>query len=1516
MASFGDGVVNITLTCHVDGPPTVSISDVTQEEGDDGVTNFRFTVSLSHPSQQLVGVNFSTADGSATVQSGDYESILGFLTFGSGETQKTVTVPVRGDTKLEADETFFVNLDTPINALMGDDQGVGTIRNDDKPVVTAITPNKGLAAGGTGVYILGSNFSGVTAVSFGGAPAVSFTVNGLSQITATAPAGSGTVDVVVTAQGVTSATSPADQFTYLTAPTVTSITPSSGLAAGGASVVITGTDFSDVTGVRFGDTPAMNFTVDSETQITAIAPASAGGPVDVRVSTTGGTSATSAADQFTYLAVPTVTAISPSSGPTAGGTSVIITGTNFSGATGVRFGEVSTTGFAIFSETMIVAMSPGGIGAVDVRVTTAGGTSATSAADPFTYVGAPTVTSVSPTAGPSTGGTSVIITGTSFSGATAVTFGATAATGFTVNSATQITATAPAGTGTVDIRVTTAGGTSAISAADQFTYLAAPTVTSITPTSGPSTGGTTVTITGTNFSGVTAVTFGGMAATGFTVNSTTQITATAPAGTGTVDIRVTTAGGTSATSAADPFTYVGAPMAANASLVAGYNATGVINLKGSIIGSYTDIAVATAPTHGSTTVSGDLVTYTPASGYVGSDSFTYTATGPGGTSAPATVSITVTPGAPTVGGTAAAVAYNTPTAIDLSASITGVYTSLVVATPPSHGATSVAGDVVTYTPATGYFGQDDFTVTATGPGGTSAPATVSLTVATPDAPTVAGTAAAVAYNTPTAIDLSASITGVYTSLAVATPPSHGATSVAGDVVTYTPATGYFGQDDFTVTATGPGGTSAPATVSLTVATPAAPIIDQPTQPVVVPPSNGASGATSVTLAAGSQGIIDGYRITAASLFGTAEVVEDASAVSAKSTGSVSPKAAPTYRLVYTPAANFMGEDTVTVVAYGPGGDSAPVTFTFQVAGKAPDLSGAVLAGASVTFNPTTGLVGGPFQALRVTSPPAFGAATVNGLSLVFTPGPDGGTTTFDYVVDLPFGSSAAGRVSLTSNALPVAEALVAQTLQGVPVTVRISDAEGGPFTGAAVVSMAPVSAGAATIAKVGQDYDLTFVSTGDFSGEAVVTYSLSNASGTTNSTLTVTVEARPDPSLDPEVRGVATSQVTAARRFADAQINNFQQRLRDLHDGTNGSSNGLRLNLGLDGAEADRDPQQALRRQLGRDRSLDPGALGGDRDREMLGLDLWAGRTETAAPAAAGDDRLNAASAQSAAGSGAGAEVGLWTSGSVDWGRQDATGQRDSRFTTQGATVGLDLKVSDQLIVGGGVGYGEDKTRIGDQGSLTQGKAFTGALYASWRPADVFYVDGLLGYADLDFTSRRWVEGLAGQADGYAEGDRSGEVRFVSAAFGRVLRGERVTSDFYARLDARDITLKGFTETSGGLSALDWDEIGQQSLSANLGASWRWTLDSRRYGRFVPAARVEWSHELEDIGVQGVRYADWATSPTYLVPLNAWSRNAINLNLGAEWSLSDRLMLSLGYRGALGDASTSHGAEIGMKYGW
>jgi hypothetical protein len=868
--------------------------------------------------------------------------------------------------------------------------------------------------------------------------------------------------------------------------------------------------------------------------------------------------------------------------------------------------------------------------------------------------------------------------------------------------------------------------------------------------------------------------------------------------------------------------------------------------------------------------------------------------------------------------TGVAVPFNSPgTAIDLSSAITGgAHGSVVIVTAPAHGAVTVAGDVLTYVPTSGYFGPDSLTYQAVGAGGVSNTATVSLTVAVPAAPVASDrVGVTVAFNSAgTAIDLSGSISGVRTSIAIATAPAHGAATVSGEVVTYRPTADYSGADSFTYVATGPGGASAPATVSLIVEAPAAPVVTPPAAPVAPPPPSGSGPQpVKVPLAPNSSGVVTGYRVDAPPQNGVAAISGDGSA-------------ADPWVLTYTPAANFLGTETVSVVATGPGGDSAPAAFVIQVAGKAPDFALTTRPGAPVTITPTTGLVGGPFNGLRITRPPTSGSAVVEGLTIVFTPAAANsslrsletvsaaaGVASLAYVIDLPFGASAPGEVSLAALAVPGEQALTAATLQGVPVTVRIDDTTGGPFIGATVVSVAPTTAGSATLTTVAGERSLTFTPATDFTGEAVITFSLTNAAGSTNGVLTVTVEGRPDPGLDPEVRGVATAQVTSARRFADVQLNNFQRRLQALRSGTNGSSNGLSLNFGLGGlADRDNDPRQALRQALGARDPIDPGALN-DRSRDALGLETGVGGD--ALEAAASTPRSNTLSAAPKGSQGVGS-VGFWTAGSIDWGRQDAAGQRDYRFTTQGVTVGLDYQIADGLVVGGGLGYGEDRTKVGDNGTVSNGSAFSAALYGSWRPTHGLYVDGVAGVSDLDFDARRWVSGLAGQPNGYAASERSGEALFASAAFGRLRRSDRVTTDLYARIDAREITLDGFTETGGGYAALVWDGVDQSSLSTNLGAALRWVADTRSAGVITASARLEWSHELEEVGRQTVRYADWAASPSYLVPLDAWSRNALKLDLGADWQVSDRLLLGLGYRGQLGDASVSHGAELRFTYGW
>jgi hypothetical protein len=110
--------------------PTLSINNVSNNEGNSGTTPFTFTVTLSASSASTVTVNYATANGTATAGS-DYVATSGVLTFAPGITTQPITVLVNGDMVVEPDETFTVTLSTPTNATIATAQGTGTILNDD-----------------------------------------------------------------------------------------------------------------------------------------------------------------------------------------------------------------------------------------------------------------------------------------------------------------------------------------------------------------------------------------------------------------------------------------------------------------------------------------------------------------------------------------------------------------------------------------------------------------------------------------------------------------------------------------------------------------------------------------------------------------------------------------------------------------------------------------------------------------------------------------------------------------------------------------------------------------------------------------------------------------------------------------------------------------------------------------------------------------------------------------------------------------------------------------------------------------------------------------------------------------------------------------------------------------------------------------------------------------------------------------------------------------------------------------
>jgi IPT/TIG domain len=187
--------------------------------------------------------------------------------------------------------------------------------------------------------------------------------------------------------------------TFTPRPTVTGITPGIGPATGGATVTIYGDGFTAATGVDFGGTPAGSVTVNSDNSITAVSPvdASAVNPhaVDVTVVSPGGTSFTSANDQFSSYVRPKITGIKPNHGGIGGGYYVTMSGANFVGTTGVMVGDTSTAWQVINNTTMRVYI-PGGDGGVgdstNLSVTSPGGTSPNTPADTFTYTAPASVT--------------------------------------------------------------------------------------------------------------------------------------------------------------------------------------------------------------------------------------------------------------------------------------------------------------------------------------------------------------------------------------------------------------------------------------------------------------------------------------------------------------------------------------------------------------------------------------------------------------------------------------------------------------------------------------------------------------------------------------------------------------------------------------------------------------------------------------------------------------------------------------------------------------------------------------------------------------------------------------------------------------------------------------------------------------------------------------------------------------------------------------------------------------------
>jgi hypothetical protein len=717
------GTVDITVTTY-SGSSAASSSD-----------QFSYT-NASTPSVTSLGTSSgSTAGGTAVTINGSGFTGATAVSFGTvaaasftvvSDSQISAVSPAQASGTVDVTVTTFAGTSSTGSA------DHFTYSNASTPSVSAVTPSSGSAAGGDLITVTGSAFTGATGVSFGSTAAASFTVINDNALLVTAPPGTaGTVDITVTTYAGTSSTGSSDHYTYnsITAPSITSLNPSTGGTGGGTVVTISGSNFLNADGVFFGGIPAASYTIVNSGEIVAVTPPQTAGTIDVTVTYAGTTSALGSADRFQVTVpaplAPVVSSLGTSSGSTAGGTSVTLTGSGYTGASAVTFGGIPAQSFVVNSDTSITAVSPSQAAAtVDVVVSTPTGTSAVSSSDHFTYNAAstPSVSGLSVTSGSTAGGLGVTVTGSYFTGATGVNFGTVAAAFTVLNDSTLVATAPPQAAGTIDITVTTPSGTSSTGSSDHFTYNAAstPAVSSVTPSSGTVLGGETITVFGSAFTAATAVKFGSTAATAFTVLSDNALIATAPAGTaGTVDLTVTTPSGTSSTGSSDHYTDGSAPSAPSVSslgttsggsgggTVVIISGSGFTNASAVSFGSYPTASffvnsdsqvTAVAPPQAAATIDVTVTTPSGTSSTSSSDHFTYSAA-----TAPSVSSVSPNSGS-TAGGQyvtisgshftgASAVSFGSTAA----ASFTVVADGTIFATAPAESAGTI--DVTVTTPS-------------------------------------------------------------------------------------------------------------------------------------------------------------------------------------------------------------------------------------------------------------------------------------------------------------------------------------------------------------------------------------------------------------------------------------------------------------------------------------------------------------------------------------------------------------------------------------------------------------------------------------------------------------------------------------------------------------------------------------------------------------------------------------------------------------------------------------------------
>ncbi|WP_369915231.1 putative Ig domain-containing protein [Xanthomonas sp. NCPPB 3005] len=1342
-----------TATILNDDLPTASITVSPSSVSEDGATNLTYTVSLDQAAQSAVSVAFSV--GGTATSGTDYAAVSSPLVIAAGQTSGTITINPTLDTTVEPDETVVISLNAGTGYTVGSpSSATGTITNDDQPVlnINNVSVNEGNAGTTNATFTVSLDQpAGAGGVSFDIATADGTATAGVDYVAAsltgqTIPAGSSSATFTVLVNGDT-LNEPSETF-FVNVSNVTGATVAD--AQGQGTIVNDDAQPSlsiDDVSVNEGNsgTTTATFTVSLS--------AASGQTVSVNFATADGT-ATAGSD---YVARSGTLTFAP--GVTAQGVAITV-----NGDTAVEPNETFNVGLS---------------GASNASIARATGTG--------TILNDDAVVTVSPASLPAA------TAGSAYS-QTLSASGGTAPYSFAVS----------AGTLPVGVQLSPGG------------------VLSGTPTSS---GSFNFTATATDSGG--SPTSGSRAYTLTVASPTITLPATTLAG-GTAG-QAYTAAINPATGGIAPYTYTLSAGALPAGVTVN-SATGALSGTPTVAGNFNFSLTATDSTTGT----------------AGQASQSYSLS---------IVSPTLAIAPPTLPAGAIGTAYSQTLS---TSGGTAPYGYVISAGVAPTGLTLTTGGVLSGTPTVA--GNFAFTVSVTDAHGFGAAQAYTLSIASPTLtiapPTLPAGTAGSAYSQ----TLSASGgTAPYTFVVSAGALPAGLTLTTGGALSGTPTVA--GSFAFTVTATdSTAGVAAQVSYAYTLS------IASPTL-VIAPP----------TLAAGTVGT--GYSQTLSASGGTAPYSYSVSA------GTLPAGLTLTAAGVLAGTPTAAGNAAFTVSATDAHGFGAAQAYTLAIAAAVPapvavNDTGGTLVDTALTLA-VTGNDTGSIDTIAVTTAPTHGTAVVSGVQLVYTPAAGYvGADTLSYTATGAGGTSAPASVTITVNARPVAVSATAQAVPGEAQAVDLTrNATGGPFVAAALVAIMPANAGSATITRSGgaaaagvptaaaadgPSFVMTFTPNPAFSGQATVRFTLSNAYATSAEAAIVFVVApRPDPSLDAEVRGLIDAQAESTRRFAKAQIDNFQRRLEATHRGDRGFDNNLSF--------------QSTSRSHCREAERGMGA-------QPCSQPTWDADTDTgdaAAPPSTGKTAVNG-------------ELGVWMGGAIRSGSLDKKSQRAGvDFQTDGLSMGADYRASDALALGAGVGWGRDDSDVGNNGSRSKATAYTLALYASFHPGRHFFFDTLVGYQLLSYDLRRYVTGNGE----LAEGRRDGSQWIGSVSTGADLQHGDWQITPYARVDMARATLDAYSEAAMAPYALHYADMDVSTTTGNLGLRLEWRREMS-WGQFTPQLRVEYQRDFQGRGDATLSYADIVDAGLlYRTGLSVFDRNRLMLGLGAVFTTEQGLSTRVEYRG-------------------